>query len=109
MARSLRRDQLRDAHGYPMVDGSVDHLRAGHPGWTRRTDWTNCVGPRLGLERTTGMEPDLCRTGGLAAGTRRFADVLELPRLGSAFVPRVCSQHAPNEKHLLGSIAGQGR
>jgi acetylornithine deacetylase/succinyl-diaminopimelate desuccinylase-like protein len=89
-----------DAHGYPMVEVSVQHRMAAtrldpeHP-WIR---WA------LGsLERTTGKEPGLLPNLGGSLPNEAFADVLGLPTIWIPHSYPGCSQHAPNE-HLLGSL-----
>jgi acetylornithine deacetylase/succinyl-diaminopimelate desuccinylase-like protein len=90
-----------DAHGYPMVEVTVDHLMAA----TRLDPDDDWIRWALGsLERTTGKEPGLLPNLGGSLPNEAFADVLGLPTIWIPHSYAGCSQHAPNE-HLLGSIA----
>lgn len=90
-----------DAHGFPMVDVTVDHLMAA----TRLDPDHPWIGWTLGsLERTTGKVPGLLPNLGGSLPNEAFADVLGLPTIWIPHSYAGCCQHAPNE-HLLGPLA----
>ncbi|WP_028923179.1 M20 family metallopeptidase [Pseudonocardia acaciae] len=89
-----------DAHGYPMVEVSVQHRMAA----TRLDPEHPWIHWALGsLERTTGKEPGLLPNLGGSLPNEAFADVLGLPTIWIPHSYAGCAQHAPNE-HLLGSL-----